>query len=242
MVMTIHVDSAFAPVDHDGDLERIGGGNESEVYRTDDHRYVVKLKHEAEQSLEGALARARQLRACAAELVEWLGPRHTIPSYFYIARDSDGLAQVVVVQPNLAGAKSLNDVDYAALTDAERDDLVEQLLGLLRQSREMFRAVQRMPDLYGRSAASKADRRRRNSPLHLPWRLWSFLVRRNLLRSHNLMLTPGPDRRVVLVDYDPVRRSPVYKSVYYSVRRALFFRDRRMIARLRRGVAIGKAA
>lgn len=236
--MTIHVDSAFAPVDHDGDLERIGGGNETEVFRTDDQRHVVKLKHEADQSLAGALACARQLRATAAELAEWLGPRHTIPCHFYIARDSAGMAQVVVVQPNLHGARSLNDVDYAALTAAERADLADQLAGLLQRSRAMFRAVQRMPDLYGRSSASKADRKRRNSPLHFPWRLWSFLVRRNLLRSHNLMLTP--DRRVVLVDYDPVRRSPIYTSVYYGIRRILFWRDRRMIEQLRRGVAIGR--
>ncbi|MFN8541581.1 MAG: hypothetical protein U0232_29410 [Thermomicrobiales bacterium] len=234
--MTIHVDSAFAPVDHDGDLERIGGGNETEVFRTDDQRHVVKLKHEADQSLAGALACARQLRATAAELAEWLGPRHTIPCHFYIARDSAGMAQVVVVQPNLRGARSLNDVDYAALTAAERADLADQLAGLLQRSRAMFRAVQRMPDLYGRSSASKADRKRRNSPLHFPWRLWSFLVRRNLLRSHNLMLTP--DRRVVLVDYDPVRRSPIYKSVYYGIRRILFWRDGRMIERLRNGKAI----
>jgi hypothetical protein len=236
MVMTIHVDSAFAPVDHDGDLERIGGGNETEVYRTDDHRHVVKLKHEANQSLAAALACARHLRATAAELAEWLGPRHTIPCHFYIARDSEGMAQVVVVQQCLIGARSLNDLDYAALTAAERADLADQLADLLRRSRAMFRAVRRMPDLYGRSSASKADRRRRNSPLHFPWRLWSFLMRRNLLCSHNLMFTP--DRRVVLVDYDPVRRSPIYKSVYYAVRRILFWRDGRKIARLRRGAAI----
>jgi hypothetical protein len=236
--MALHIDSAFAPVDRDGDLERIGGGNETEVFRTDDHRHVVKLKHEADQSLAGALACARLLRATAAELTEWLGPCHTIPCHYFIARDSAGMAQVVVVQPNLHAAQSLNDVDYAALTAAERADLADQLAGLLQRSRAMYRAVQRMPDLYGRSSASKADRRRRNSPLHFPWRLWSFLVRRNLLRSHNLMLTPGPDRRVVLVDYDPVRRSPIYKSVYYAVRRLLFWRDCRMIARLRKGKAI----
>lgn len=238
MGMIIHVDSAFAPVDHDWDLERIGGGNETEVFRTDDHRYVVKLKHEADQSVEGALACARLLRATAAELAEWLGPRHTIPSYYYIARDNDGMAQVVVVQPHLNGAKSLSDVDYAALSAEERAEVAEQLTDLLARSRKMFRALRRMPDLYGRSSASKADRKRRNSPLHFPWRLWSFLMRRNLLRAHNLMLTP--DRRVVLVDYDPVRRSPIYKSVYYGIRRVLFWRDGRMIARLRRGAVIGR--
>ena len=40
-------------------------------------------------------------------------------------------------------------------------------------------------------------------------------------------------------DYDPVRRSPIYKSVYYAVRRILFWRDNRMIARLRGGKVIG---
>ena len=49
------------------------------------------------------------------------------------------------------------------------------------------------------------------------------------------VLTAGPERLVILVDYDPVRRSPIYKSVYYGIRRVLFWRDRRLIARLRRG-------
>ena len=233
--MAVRVDRAFAPVDRNDDLERIGGGNETEVFRTDDLRHVVKVKHEADQSLDGALAQARRLRATAAELAMWLGPRHTIPCHLYIARDSDGLAQVVVVQPNLRGARSLCDVDFGALTAAERTDLAGQLEWLLARSLAMYRATRRMPDLYGRSAASKADRARRNSPLYFPWRLLSFLMRRNLLRSHNLMLTEGSERRVVLVDYDPVRRSPVYRSVYYRIRRILFWRDRRLIARLRRG-------
>ncbi len=38
--MTIHVDEVFAVLDRDPDLERIGGGNETEVYRTDDSRYT----------------------------------------------------------------------------------------------------------------------------------------------------------------------------------------------------------
>ena len=42
--MTIYADQVFAPLDRDLALERIAGGNETEVYRTDDQRYVVKLK------------------------------------------------------------------------------------------------------------------------------------------------------------------------------------------------------
>ena len=51
------------------------------------------------------------------------------------------------------------------------------------------------------------------------------MVKRNLLRAHNLMLTAAPEQRVVLVDYDPVQRSKLYQFVYYNVRRVLFLRD-----------------
>ena len=59
----------------------------------------------------------------------------------------------------------------------------------------------------------------------LPKRLWSFVVKRNLLRAHNLMLTAVPERQVILVDYDPVQRSKLYQFVYFNVRRVLFLRD-----------------
>ena len=42
--MIRYADAIFAPIDHDLELERIAGGNETEVYRTDDRRHVVKLK------------------------------------------------------------------------------------------------------------------------------------------------------------------------------------------------------
>ena len=42
--MITYADQVFAPLDRDLALERIAGGNETEVYRTDDQRYVVKLK------------------------------------------------------------------------------------------------------------------------------------------------------------------------------------------------------
>jgi hypothetical protein len=65
--------------------------------------------------------------------------------------------------------------------------------------------------------------------------LWSFLVKRNLLRSHNLLLTAAPDRRVVLVDYDAVRRGPLYRRIYYIVRWFLFWRDHALILLMRQG-------
>jgi hypothetical protein len=92
-----------------------------------------------------------------------------------------------------------------------------------------------MPDLYGRTSRSSAERARLNGPLMLPWRLWSFLVKRNLLRSHNLLLTTEPDRRVVLIDYDTVRRGNLYRRIYYLVRWFLFWRDHALIVLMRKG-------
>jgi hypothetical protein len=86
-----------------------------------------------------------------------------------------------------------------------------------------------MPDLYGRASLSREERRRNRSLTRLPQHLWSFLVRRTLLRSHNLLWTGDTERPVVLVDYDPVRRSRLYRRIYYAVRQALFLRDRLVI-------------
>ena len=46
MSMSTYADVVFAPIDRDLALERIAGGNETEVYRSDDGRYVAKLKSE----------------------------------------------------------------------------------------------------------------------------------------------------------------------------------------------------
>ena len=89
-----------------------------------------------------------------------------------------------------------------------------------------------MPDLYGRTSTSAAERARLNKPWMLPQRLWSFLVERNLLRAHNLLLTPAPERRIVLVDYDIVRRGWLYRLIYFAVRWMLFWRDHMLISAL----------
>lgn len=233
--MTVHVDEVFAALDRDHDLERIGGGNETEVYRTDDSRYVVKLKCDASAVVPGAIARAKTMRDGADELVAWLGPGHTIPSQYVVGRDSAGEVQVLVIQPFLRDARPLHLVDYAAFGPAEREEVARELDWLIRRSREMYRATGRMPDLYGRTSASAAERHQLNGPRQLPRRLWSFLVKRNLLRAHNLMLTDGPDHRLILVDYDQVLRGPFYRWTYFTVRRLLFWRDLALIAWMRRG-------
>jgi hypothetical protein len=129
------------------------------------------------------------------------------------------------MQPFLEEAETLFDVDYRKLSKKERQQVAKQLKNIMRRSLAFYKETGRLPDLYGRTSASKAEREHLNEPHLLPKRLWSFLVKRNLLRAHNLMLTAGPQRRIVLVDYDPVQRSKLYQFVYYNVRRVLFLRD-----------------
>src|SRR5688572_28317913 len=97
--MTLYADHLFATLDFDLHLERIAGGNETEVYRTDDRRFVVKVKSEEESTAEGAFALAKKMKHTAEAFAEVLGPEHSLPSYHFIARDSAGQVQVVVVQP-----------------------------------------------------------------------------------------------------------------------------------------------
>src|SRR5215207_6305025 len=106
-IMITYADQVFAPLDRDLALERIAGGNETEVYRTDDARYVVKLKSDHGGTAAVALARALADRAAAESFIACLGPTHTITSFYVIARDSAGHVQVLVVQPYLAGAQQL---------------------------------------------------------------------------------------------------------------------------------------
>jgi hypothetical protein len=191
--MSVYIDEVFAALDRDGGLERIAGGNETEVYRTDDGRFVVKVKGDLMlTSPEAALAWAKGMRAAAEQFVVCLGPRYTIPSEYVIARDSKGEVQIVVVQPFVADARPLFDLDYGRLDRERRDAIAHQLNDVIRRSLAFYRTTGSMPDLYGRSSTSSEERRRLNGPLMLPWRLWSFLVKRNLLRAHNLMWSETP--------------------------------------------------
>jgi hypothetical protein len=238
--MTGYADQLFASLDRDLELERIAGGNETEVYRTDDHRYVVKLKNDLGGTRAAAIEQAKHMRAIAEQYTNCLGARHTIPSYFIVARDSAGRVQMLVLQPFLAGAQALFDLNYAALSGAEREAIATQLREIIRRSLSFYWQTGNMPDLYGRTSSSAAERVRQKSLPMLPQRLWSFVIQRNLLRSHNLMLTAEPKRRVVLVDYDFVRRSKLYRAVYFTVRWMLFWRDHILIMLMRRsGKALG---
>ena len=230
----MYADKLFASLDADLNMKRIAGGNETEVYCTDDRRHVVKVKSEGGGALEEALEEAQVLREAADLFAEALGPEHTIPTFFIVARNSQGEVQPVAIQPYICNAQTLFEVDYHALDATERRRIAAQLRSIIRRSLEFYRKTGAMPDLYGRLSHSKAERERRNAPCRLPHRIWSFLVQRTLLRAHNLLLTPAPEYRIILVDYDPVKRSTIYRYLYYQARRVLFLRDYLLIALMER--------
>jgi len=234
--MTHYTDGVFAAVDLDHALERVAGGNETEVYRSDDGRFVVKLKGDLGSGVTAALDEARRMRDAADRFAACLGPRHSIPSFFLLARDDNGRVQVLVVQPYLADSHQIAQLPLDRLSRDERKALANELDGVIRHALRHYRRHGEMPDLYGRTSASSAERTHNRSPRQLPRRLWSFLVERTLLHSHNLMWTGGSAGRAVLIDYDFVRRGPLYRFVYFLTRYFLFWRDRLVILlRLRLG-------
>ncbi|NJN16029.1 MAG: hypothetical protein HC822_06970 [Oscillochloris sp.] len=232
--MTIYTDTVFAPIDYDHKLQRLAGGNETEVYRSDDGRFVVKVKEELGGDWAVALAHAQEMRAAAERYAACLGERHSIPSYYLLARDSNGKVQVLAIQP-LVQAQPLYSLEYEKLSPAERHALSVELDRVIRRALRHYARHGEMPDLYGRTSTGGVDRHRQRSWRQLPERMWSFLVERTLLQSHNLLWTGGATGRAILVDYDFVRRSALYRALYFLVRVMLFWRDRAVIfLRLRR--------
>src|SRR4051794_11425063 len=181
-------DQVFAPLDQDHRVERVGGGFETEVYCLEDRHYLVKLKSELGSDLLGALAYARQMRSIAEQFARCLGPDYSIHSDYILSRDTRGRVQVLVVQPFITGAHPLHKIDYDQLTAAERESVTRQLLDIVRRAMKLYRETGYMPDLYGLSSTSNAERLGLASIWKLPWHLWSFLAGRDLLRSWNLLL------------------------------------------------------
>ena len=219
----LHKNLLFACLDVDLHLERIAGGNESEVYRTDDASFVVKLKNEPYPTSTAALLETQELRAAAENFVNIIGSEHSVSSHFLIASSDTHYAYIIIVQPYLQESTPLFYIDYATLTRTQRQLVATQLQTIIRRSLSSYWHTGLIPDIYGLSAASPAERAQHNSLSRLPARLWSFLIRRTLLRAHNLVLTS--EQQIRLIDYDPVRRSALYKRVYYTARATLFFRD-----------------
>ena len=222
---TFYSDKAFAPIDKDLRLERIGGGFETEVYSTDDRRFLVKLKGDRGGDLPHTLAMAKNMRDIAEHFATCLGPEHTIQNDYLLARDSQGKVQVLVLQPFIQHAHPLAKVDPQTLQPAERQRLARQLYEIVDRTVAFYHERGLMPDLYGLSSESKAQRHRLANPLLFPWHLWNFLIGRNLLSSWNLLRIDQPGHRVVLVDYDLVRWPAPIRRLYFAVRRILCWRD-----------------
>src|SRR6266508_4561291 len=225
------LDDIFACLAHGQHFERIAGGSQTDVYRTDDQRYVVKLKSQPGGTLRSTLAQARVMRLAAEQFAAGLGPRHSIPSAYVVARDRAGALRVLVIQPFLGHARPLSAVDEQALPADERMHVARQLHAIARAALRCFRATGHMPDLYGSFSGSTADRLRLSAPSMWPRRAWNNLAQQSLLRSHNLVLTAAPERRVILVDYDPVRWWGVRGSINDAIRWMLIWRDHMRIHR-----------
>ncbi len=221
----VFLDDIFACLARGQHFERIAGGSQTDVYRTGDQRYVVKLKTQPGGTLRSTLAQVHAMRAAAEQFAAGLGPQHSIPSYYVVARDQAGSLRVLVVQPFIANAHPLSAINYSTLRQDEREHVARHLHTIALSALRCFRATGRMPDLYGSFSGSMADRLRLNAPSMWPRRAWNNLAHQSLLRSHNLMLTAVPERRVVLVDYDPVRWRGVRGSITEAVRWMLIWRD-----------------
>ncbi len=210
-------------------LHRLGGGYETDVYRTEDERYVVKLKRIGYRSARMASAQTQLLRAIAQHFAACLGSEHSLPSAFIVASDHTGNAQVVTIQPFLKDARPLYTVDYPALPRDQRQHLMAQLHVIIGRAQQCYRATGLVPDLYGVSGVSTGEVARLRAAYMTPLHLWNFFMTRTLLRSHNLLLTT--DNRVVLVDYDLVmlHKPQLMRRVYFAFRALLFWRDRALI-------------
>jgi hypothetical protein len=210
-------------------LHRIGGGSETDVYRTADARYVVKLKDVTGGSIEAALRQVAALRAATGQFTNYLGPEHTIATDFLLARDHTGQLTIVAIQPYLAAASPLATVEYHTLQRRQWAQIERQLLTVLRRALRCYKRTGHMPDLYGTFSRTVAERRQLNTPLMWPVRVWRFFTQR-LWRAHNLLLTQEPQPRVVLVDYDHVRWRGLWGRLYYAICWLLFWRELILLA------------
>ncbi len=221
--------SLFTFLAQEQPLERIGGGSETDVYRTDDARYVVKLKGVEDNSVEAAITQANSLRQAAGQFTHYLGEEHTIPSQFLVAQDGAGKIYTVTIQPYLGQALPLAAMDYRPLTARRWAQVERQLLMMLRRALRCYKRTGHMPDLYGTFSRSVAERQQMNTPLMWPKRVWHFFTQR-LERSHNLLLIYEPQPRIVLVDYDHVRWRGLWGRLYYTICWLLFWRELLLLA------------
>ncbi|MCG8349807.1 MAG: hypothetical protein MI924_18740, partial [Chloroflexales bacterium] len=167
-VRTIHM----LPIKHAPQLQRVAGGSETDVYRTDDQHYVLKLKAEHMRTRRAALAYAQAQRAAAEQFAAYLGLAHSVPSYYAVAHADDGQIQVVVIQPYLTHARPLVAVSFDELNAEDRVRLAAQLRDLVRRTLTCYRETGHMPDLHGSFSGSVEERTLLDTPAHWPRRVW----------------------------------------------------------------------
>lgn len=214
-------------------LTYLSGGSQTDVYRTDDRRFVLKLKPGAGQADE-AQRRAAQLKQLADALYADIGPAHSMPTWFLVLADEAGQPLVVGVQPFLDGAHPLDAIAIDTLTPPSRAAILAQLRTIVTRSLAGYRATGRVADLYGYGHKDGAEARRWE-PRRLLAEGWRLISARPLLTAHNLMLTS--DSRIVLVDYDPICSSHLGCRLIHGARALLLLRDRLQLAMLGRAAA-----
>lgn len=227
------LDQIFGPIPNNVALKRIGGGYQTDVYGSDNHHYVVKLKTGHGAPLSTVLAHAHEQRNVAYEFIECLGPEHTIANDYVITGTREA-AYVLVIQPFIDNAQPLSKVRYAMLTRDRRTTIAKHLLKIMQLALVFYRRTGYMPDLYGLPMTNDADRRRLRAPHLVPMNVWNLLTRQTLLRSNNLLLSREDPVRIVLVDYDLVHPRRWVRRVHYAVRALFFLRDRWLIRRVLR--------
>jgi hypothetical protein len=222
---------SFAAVCGARPVERVGGGYETDVFRSGDRRLALKLKHAAGTPAV-ALARARRLREAAERFCAFLGPAHSLPSDYLVVGAPGGACRVLAVQPFLDGAHALDTLDLAALPPEPRAAVAAQLAAVVAGAEACYRATGTLPDLYGLGPHDAARARRWD----LRWAIGAarhLLAGRPLIEAHNLLL--AADGRVVLVDYDLICHGWLGCRLVYGVRALLLRRDRRDVAGLAGG-------
>lgn len=179
--MESYQNEVFAPIDVDHVLERVAGGNETDVYRSDDSRFVVKLKGDLSSRDVGAmLHEARQMKSAAQRFAACLGSNHAIPTYFVLSRDQAGFVHILAIQPYLQHARVLAAVDWQRIPANHRRRIGHDLRHIIFRAIGCLLSTGHLPDLYGRVSSSPAERQRRKQLRYLPERIWSFLVKRTI--------------------------------------------------------------
>jgi hypothetical protein len=216
-------------------LTYLSGGSQTDVYRTADRRFVLKLKSVGGQTAI-AKRRAAQMKQLADALYAYLSPGNALRTWFLVLADETGEPFVVGVQPFLDGAHPLDAITIDTLPLDRQEALLAHLYRIVDRSLACYRATGRVADVYGYGRKAGAEARQWD-PRRLLSEGWRLISQHPLLTSHNLMLTQ--DHRVVLVDYDLICYARVGCRLIYAARALLLLRDRVQLGLAVRAILAG---